>query len=349
VDRAPEIQSQDNAYRRGLVLGLTMAEIMVLILFTLLLALAATIASKEAEIVKRDERLAAFASFEQQLASILRDNPSGVTVDDIIQRIVRQRTDMKRQQEALDKLEQAAKEQREAANRLREEVEKQRAELLALQKENDRLKQFEGAGQIVEDVIRALRRSGDKTTQSSQLAEKIPQLVENAGKGDGLERENANLQGQVAQMIDKLKGRGNEFPSCWVAKVAPGQKRDDGKPPPPVSIFEITITSGGIIVLDRELPDWKVERTALSTSLTKLNFGKQLSASEFRTQLADLYEYSVKNNCRFYMIRFTTERDVSRDFLNSIDRFFYPDSSLQYRPEFPKGAVLDAGIARRDP
>ena len=43
---------QDKPYRRGLILGLTMAEVMILLIFVLLMALASALAN-------RDERIAA--------------------------------------------------------------------------------------------------------------------------------------------------------------------------------------------------------------------------------------------------------------------------------------------------
>src|SRR3546814_10202949 len=46
-----DIAGQDRSYRRGLVLGFTLAEVAILIIFALLLALAWHVANKEKEIV----------------------------------------------------------------------------------------------------------------------------------------------------------------------------------------------------------------------------------------------------------------------------------------------------------
>jgi flagellar motor protein MotB len=54
-----DIRGQDQAYKRGLVLGLTMAEIVILVLFCLLLALAAVFAVHRERIKLQTERIAA--------------------------------------------------------------------------------------------------------------------------------------------------------------------------------------------------------------------------------------------------------------------------------------------------
>ena len=46
MNDAPDLR-QDKSYRRGLVLGLTMAEVMILLIFLLLMALAAALANRE--------------------------------------------------------------------------------------------------------------------------------------------------------------------------------------------------------------------------------------------------------------------------------------------------------------
>ena len=59
ADKDARIGEQHSIYRRGMVLGLTMAEIMILILFTLLLALASAIATKEQKIADNEKQIAA--------------------------------------------------------------------------------------------------------------------------------------------------------------------------------------------------------------------------------------------------------------------------------------------------
>ena len=129
------------------------------------------------------------------------------------------------------------------------------------------------------------------------------------------------MRGQVAQMSRQIKasGKGNEFPSCWTTL--------DGKTQ---SIFEIEISSGGITVHDRDLPDRTQDKAELPISGIKV--GDELSLSEFRNQVAPLYRWSVQQGCRFYVIRFSADGNVRADLVNAIDSFFYPDSRIQVRP-----------------
>lgn len=75
---------QDKPYRRGLVLGLTMAEIMILLIFVLLMALAAALATREKKL----------ATFEDGTASRLVDAmqkayPEAASPDDYYKELVR--------------------------------------------------------------------------------------------------------------------------------------------------------------------------------------------------------------------------------------------------------------------
>src|SRR4051812_25499873 len=62
-----EILEERSSYRHGLVLGLTMAEIMLLLIFCLLIVMATSLKRE------RDKRLAAEQKLEQQVAESQRD------------------------------------------------------------------------------------------------------------------------------------------------------------------------------------------------------------------------------------------------------------------------------------
>ena len=179
-DRGAKVLSQDRANRRGLVLGLTMAEIMVLILFALLLILAAALGPLKNEIVKkediineRDERIIVL---ENLLGDILHGNRSGMTIDDIIQQI-------KRQEGSISKL----------------------------QAEIERLKPYEDGGEALKTIIQEISRNAQEKPTTQQIVDRITQVAQ-------LIKDNETLKGQNAQLSRQIKvsGRGNEFPSCWV-------------------------------------------------------------------------------------------------------------------------------------
>jgi flagellar motor protein MotB len=79
----PDIR-QEKAYRRGLVLGLTMAEVMILLIFLLLMALGATLQN-------RDQRIAALDSggASRMIEQLQRAYPQAQTSDDYFKELVR--------------------------------------------------------------------------------------------------------------------------------------------------------------------------------------------------------------------------------------------------------------------
>lgn len=275
----PHIRSQDSAHRRGLVLGLTMAEIMVLILFTLLLALAAALASRDKIIQDKDRRITELVVLEKQVSDLLRNNPEGVTVQDIIQRLTRQERRITEQQ-----------------------------------MEIERLRPYEASGKALEDIIQEIRRTGDGKATPQQIIEKIQQFAQ-------LTRQNENLKGQVAQLTKELEklGRGNEFPSCWATA--------DGKIE---SIFELVITANGIGIKDHYLPHRAEDKAQLPLAAVK--YDTELLLSTFQSQVRPLYQWSVKNRCRFYVIISSTVENAPIQLVNAVNSFFYPDSRIRYRP-----------------
>jgi hypothetical protein len=280
-DKDSRIKDHDAFYRRGLVLGLTMAEIMVLVLFTLLLAIAATLSVKDTHIKDQSAQLSKLEGVKAELAEILRGKPPGVTVEDIVQRIDRQRN-----------------------------------EITALKGEVARLQPLETKGQVVDDILRELHQTGiDKLSPHS--------VVEKVRLASALQRENQTLRGQNVQLSSQIKrsGRGNEFPSCWVTPT--GQIE---------SVFIVTFKKEGIVVTDRQLPHRSKERAELP--LTGVQFEEALGVEQFRRFLAPLYQWSKEHNCRFYVIRFSTSNEAHVAFVNAVNAFFYPDSSIKIRSGF---------------
>ena len=112
------IEKYDVAYRRGLVLGLTMAEIMLLILFTLLLAIGAAVAfNEEKNRVAVAEAAAAAAAAEKEVKELkdivstlgffTEQNGAGVYITDIISEIIRGSSETLTPQEIAEAIENA--------------------------------------------------------------------------------------------------------------------------------------------------------------------------------------------------------------------------------------------------
>lgn len=171
----PHIRSQDSAHRRGLVLGLTMAEIMVLILFALLLALAAALAKQSKSAQEKDQRIAELTALERQVEELTRNNPDGIVVRDIIQQLNRQE-----------------------------------GQIANLQREIERLKPYEVNGKALEDIVREIRRNGDGQGTPQEIIKRIQDHAKAVRENENLKGQVAQLTNQIRSL-----GRGNEFPSCW--------------------------------------------------------------------------------------------------------------------------------------
>jgi hypothetical protein len=294
------IKGQDNTYRRGLVLGLTMAEIMLLILFALLLALAGIFGSQKKVIQEKDRQIAELATFQQQLAELRRNISVGVSIDDVIKRI-----------------------------------ERQKSQIATLEKEIERLQSFEIGGKVLEDIIQKIQRSeGVAPTpkdiiarltnehvvaeKSAELQKAVEQMQEQARS---TKNEMENLRGQVVNLASQIKqqGRGNEFPPCW---STPAGKAE--------SIFEVTITANGIRIKDRQLPNRTKDRAALP--LSAVQFNAELPLGSFQSELRPLFQWSVEKQCRFYVIIFSSVSSAPIQSVNGVNSFFYPDSPIRYRP-----------------
>jgi|GEM_PF-536189 len=71
-----EINQQRSSYRHGLVLGLTMAEIMLLLVFCLLIAMATLLKSEQSKRVTAEQKLEEQTERDRALMATLRDNTS---------------------------------------------------------------------------------------------------------------------------------------------------------------------------------------------------------------------------------------------------------------------------------
>jgi hypothetical protein len=274
----PRIKGQDSSYRRGLMLGLTMTEMMLLILFILLLLMGVTLATREEAIRKKDARISELADVESFLQEETRKGDGKVSVTNIIQHI--------RRQKQLENQIAAMKPQAEA-------------------------------GKALEDIIREIKRSGGQGTPK-EIAEVIRQIAE-------LQKEKKTLAGQVAQMtkqIQKTGKGGNEFPSCWVTPQGKTQ-----------SIYDLYLTTSGIRIRDRKLPDHVEDEVMLPISQVELN--TNLTTAAFLEQLRPLYNWSVENKCRFYVILHSDTASAPVQAVNAANNYFYPDSRIQMTREKP--------------
>lgn len=292
-----QIAEQDDSYRRGLILGLTMAEIVILIIFVLLLAFASLLAVEYEKRHKAEQQLSLTKQSISQLTerlSVLEDIAGGGDIEEFVreliasQKVLNQLGDVQSRlteaNELIDKYEEVAKDV--GVTPTPEEV----AEAL-----------FEAK------IIReALARVGENSVTNI-----IQESIE-------LRTENKRMQGQIANALKKLKslGQSNEMPSCWA------------KPDGTVEyIYEVAVTNNGMIVRETNLPHRKMDRKLLPISMIILN--QVTSSANFRKMVMPLYQWSIEKKCRFYVRVFDlmgpTEKDLYKQRLKTVVTHFYRD------------------------
>jgi len=104
------------------------------------------------------------------------------------------------------------------------------------------------------------------------------------------------------------------MPSCW-ADAETGRVE---------YIFDVALTSHGLIVRDRALPHRAEERARLPIAI---DFGRELAPATFLSQAYPLYQWSVEHECRFFVRAFDltapSEKATYKHHLRILGQRFY--------------------------
>ncbi len=260
-----QISEQDGSYRRGLVLGLTMAEIAILIIFILLLALGFVLEKEHErrraiETNLRDANTK-ISNLSEQI-SVLSSLSKGRDIEEFVRELI------------------AA---RESARELKS-IKSELTEAKELVSEYEEVLEGASPKEVAEALEEAITIKSILEQFGDKHAEQI--LKEYAD----LQIEKNRLDGQLANAQKKMEsmGKGNEMPSCWA--TADGTVE---------YIYEVAVTSGGMTVRETILAHRKVDRGSLPVSMISL--GQEVSETKFKTMVRPLYNWSVDKRCRFYV------------------------------------------------
>jgi hypothetical protein len=323
-----QIVEQDDSYRRGLVLGLTMAEIAILIIFVLLLTLAALLTlenDKRHEIDKKLEIAEQRVSGLSEQVSILNDAAGGKDIAELVRELVAARNALKKTadiQSLLAEAKELIEKYEEAANKAGVEPTPEKiAEALQEGEEiRDAVEKFEEAAKKA-----GVEPTSEKVSEALQEGIKYREALADVGNRSGIEvvqenielrTEKARLEGQLANSQKKIRsfGKGNEMPSCWATIDGTVEY-----------IYEVAITSTGMIVRETNLPHRNADRNVLPTS--RVLQAQEVSGSKFRSMTRPLYKWSVEKKCRFYVKVYDstgpTEKDLYKRRLKTVVGQFY--------------------------
>lgn len=310
------VRDQNRSYRKGLILGFTMAEISILIIFCLLLATSFIVQKKEQEMAKIVAENNKLQEVKRALKKLGLNSISQHKFDEFFQEL--KRVDEKNQ--IIEKLEEQLDKSKNDSKRLEriiqilpaqktanETLEKTLGQII---KESEFTKQLKGAlkdinlqessPQIMAEILNSTGNI------KNVMSEKIEALIE-------AER----LKGQLANAQSKLEklGKGTEMPACWA----------DPKTGKTEYIFKIDLMSNGLSIHNQNLPKRENEQKLLP--INSIQFDQVLNQNAFLTQTFPLSQWSIKHNCRFFvLVNDRTEpnqKNIYKTMLRSLESHFY--------------------------
>lgn len=312
---ATPVLDQNRAYRKGLILGFTMAEISILIIFCLLLATSFLIQKKTKIIDTLQQENNKLNQVKVKLDEWTKNSSSQMKFDDLFQELVR------------------SKSQAEKINKLQADLEKRLSEVDELKVIKSTLENNasnksikETFSELVADAqyTKELKESLNNTFIKDHSAKEIAEIINSSGKLTEVVTEKMNalveierLKGQLANVHTKLEafGKGADWPACWADSTT-------GKPE---YIFEIDLTSSGLVIHDRHVPSRVNDQKSLPIST--INFDKNLTQRDFLAQTLPLFQWSKQHNCRFYVIAKddtpSDQKNTYKAMLRSIESHFY--------------------------
>ncbi len=319
-----DIRTQEREYRRGLVLGFTLAEIMILVLFALLLVWMTgnkNLPARIGQLEKDVQRLT------QEVRVLTGSTDAANTFDDLFIQLTAAT-------QSADRAQQRAAALEEERNQVTAALEK--AGLLpdprasvgdAIAQGRERLI---AASHMITAADEAASKNGFNDIQRNSFLLALPSLM-------GIYREAQRLgytaqqlkelhektlhdlestQGQLknAQALLTRTGNGLEHPACWATL--------DGKPE---YIFDVALRSDSIVVHNNALPNRADEQARLP--LADLRFDVILPAAEFRQVTRLIYLHSERQECRFFVRVFDQtaphEKTIYKAQLRTVGEHFY--------------------------
>lgn len=347
---------QKRAFPQGLVLGLTMAETAILIIFVLLLALTALL-GREADrrrILERD--------LEQyrEIHLILKNRD--IAVEELLRLIETGRSDR------LD-----AEHWRELVRGLNGSVPEpspqsissqldEARKVLARGATNDALNEFLNTANLqptpetLNELAAVLQAASeydmdaDKILDAIRTWNKSRQLVESDGGvigaqsqgdlvqdgqrwrelvakvGDDPEAEIERLKSRIMKLESKLGGTGTDHPSCWY-------DQDNTV----AYLFDVALTDEGFLLQPALALQHSERRKSLP--LEDVVVGKSINPNQFLIQTRPVFQWSVDNGCRFFVRAFDLtapeKKELYKTRMRTLESRFYKNANPSGPPPSP--------------
>lgn len=282
--------SDEREHRRGLVLGLTLAEVLLLLMFLLLLALGSKVERYRLDAESSREDLkqanAAIETLKPLQEALSKGDSSINSVSELIQRLARVKS-LEARVTQLGEENSALSAQANAMKALGKDAEKK---LQRMADVLNRAAQFDpnDPTAVMARSLDILARLGASTLpdQVKPLSEMIADS-EQKQKAQMVEADRDKIRLQLDSMI--RSGNGKTYPPCW---IAPNGQTE--------YIYDVTTRDGGLIVRD-VIPQNRSNDPALKF-VDAFQKGSIISEKTFNDATNRLFAYSNQQNCRFYAV-----------------------------------------------
>lgn len=305
-------QREDRQFRRGMVLGLTLAEILLLLIFLLMLILASRLRALHHQVdeehARRSDAEAAVASLQPLMAKIkLEGDKFDITKEweRVQDELAKAQTELSENRDAISLMERRrAKEPGHSAAQISEEIEN----------EASLGRRFAEDAHSLEPSLQ--QREALKAFEADAAAGKL--LIDKSGSARNLVADAAACRSSLttckAQNANLSARLGGTLPSCWIDASGKSQY-----------IFDAHLREDGIVLNDNHVPGREADEAQLP--IKGFAFGTGVEAAAFIQAGMPILAYSNQNECRFYVRVYDETGPASKlrykELLNGIESIFY--------------------------
>lgn len=291
----------DKQFRRGVVLGLTMAEALLLLIFLLMLILGIRLKTQTTRIAEleqqRDAAQSTLVAMQPVFDRLAKDEKFDITKDYV------------RMQQQLADADARLKDAALSVDLVRQAASLAPAEATPEQAVRALLNEAAIGRQTLDAAARlAPKLPPEQAIEALVNAAMIGQSLKDGGTPDALLASagacKADLQScknQTTYLNSKLNAKtgGFDLPPCWVD--------DKGKI---LYIFDASLTDAGITIEDRAVAGREADQEKLP--LSRARYGEPLGRGEFSAAFSPLLKWSNDHGCRFYVRLYDDMREGDR-------------------------------------
>lgn len=291
------MSNYDIGYRGGLILGFTMAEVMILLIFSLVLILSYIINEKDKQLQDTIKELVFLEEKKHILIERLEDENK---FDELFQEleVIKNALPKDKKDSLTDSL-QILIEKSNTFDQIKSTLAQNGIDITKIEE----LK-------VITSTLKALQNNDININDANAIENFINKKLQ-------LEQELNRLKEQTQNWKKKLNaiGKGTEAPACWT-------NANTGKIE---YIFDVRITSNGLIIQDNELVHRIQEQSELP--LIEVEYNTELNTSSFKSALLPLYEWSKAKQCRFFVRTYDQtsplEKNSYKKYMRTIGSIFY--------------------------